>query len=148
VIQKRLFPQPVKPAFHFSLSCGTAKAVPFQNMIYATVPALEGILLWQSARGDLGNVYELRGGFALRGECILKHGIAEGTGCAYGAGSGCGQFGGAGVADALAGFFAEEGEAAAGSATEAALAIARGFDELAGERGNGTRFVIDIAIAA
>jgi hypothetical protein len=49
----------------------------------------------------------------------------------------CGdELGGAVAADALAGFFAEEGETAAGSATEAALAIAGGFDEVAGYGGS------------
>ena len=48
----------------------------------------------------------------------------------------------------LAGFFAEEGEAAAGSAAEAAFAVARGFDEAAGGAYDGARFVIHVAIAA
>ena len=52
------------------------------------------------------------------------------------------------VAYALAGFFAEEGEAAAGSATEAALAIARGFDEGAGLGNNGAGWIVDVAVPA
>ena len=58
------------------------------------------------------------------------------------------ELGGAVVADALAGFFAEEGQAAAGSATEAALVVARGFDERAGYLHELARFVVDVAVAA
>ena len=43
------------------------------------------------------------------------------------------EFRGADVADALAGFFAEEGQAAACSAAEAAFVVAGGFDEVAGQ---------------
>jgi hypothetical protein len=52
------------------------------------------------------------------------------------------------VAYPLACLFAEEGEAAASTTTEAALAVARGFDDGAGEGCYGSRFVINIAIAA
>ncbi len=52
------------------------------------------------------------------------------------------------VADALAGFFAEEGEAAAGSAAEAALVVAWSFDELARLGDDGAGLVVDVAIAA
>ena len=38
------------------------------------------------------------------------------------------------MADALAGLFAQEDEASAGSAAETALAIAQGFDEVAGQK--------------
>ena len=75
---------------------------------------------------------------------VLQKGQAVAMVC----GAGGDEFGGADVADALAGFFAEEGEAAAGSATEAALVVARGFDEFAGEGDDGARLVVDIAIAA
>ncbi len=64
--------------------------------------------------------------------------------CAPVATSSCGAV----VADALAGFFAEKGQAAAGSAAEAALVVARGFDQIAGQRRDGARLVVDVAIAA
>jgi len=51
-------------------------------------------------------------------------------------------------ADALAGFFAKEGEAAAGSAAEAAFTIAGGFDQFAGQGGYGAGFFVNVAIAA
>ncbi len=62
--------------------------------------------------------------------------------------AGCGEFGGADLADAFAGFFAEEGEPAAGSAAEAAFVVAWGFDQLAGAGDDGARLVVDVAIAA
>ena len=52
------------------------------------------------------------------------------------------------VADTLAGFFTEKGKAAACSATEAALTIARGFDERSGPACYGAGLVVDVAIAA
>ena len=52
------------------------------------------------------------------------------------------------MADALAGLFAQEDEASAGSAAETALAIAQGFDEVAGQRRNFSRLVVDVAVAA
>ena len=58
------------------------------------------------------------------------------------------EFGSAVVADALAGFFAEKGETAAGSAAETALVVAWGFDELAGLSDDGAGLLIDVAIAA
>ena len=54
-------------------------------------------------------------------EGVAEHGVAEGAGGADGRGAGGDELGGADVADALAGFFAEEGKTAAGSAAEAAL---------------------------
>ena len=90
----------------------------------------------------------MRCGFAFSGEGVAEHGIAEGAGGADGRGAGSDEFVGAGVADAVAGFFAEEDEATAGSAAEAALMRAWGFDDFAGERGDGTGFVVDVAVAA
>ena len=58
------------------------------------------------------------------------------------------EFGGAIVADALAGFFAEEGQAAAGSTAEAAFVVAGGFEELAGLGDYGAGLVVDVAVAA
>ena len=55
---------------------------------------------------------------------------------------------GAVVADALAGFFTEKGQAAARSAAEAALAVARGLDDRADESGDSAGFVVDVAITA
>ena len=61
----------------------------------------------------------------------------------------CGdEFCGAMVADALAGFFAKEGEAAAGSAAEAAFVAAWGLDEMPCGADNGARFFVYVAIAA
>jgi hypothetical protein len=96
----------------------------------------------------LGDVEQLRRGFAGGGEGIAEHGVAEGAGGGDGLRAGGDEFLGAVVADALAGLFAEEGEAAAGSAAEAALAVARGFDERAGEGNDGAGFVVDVAVAA
>ena len=112
--------------------------------------ATEGYLttVGQRAGGDLGDVEKLGGGVACGGEGIAEHGVAEGAGGGDGLCSGGDEFGGADVADTFAGFFAEEGEAAAGSATEAAFAIAGGFYEFAGEGGYGAGFVVDVAIAA
>jgi len=64
----------------------------------------------------------------LASQCIAEHGVAEGARSSNGSGPGGYEFLGADGADALAGFFAEEGEAAAGSAAEAALAGALGLD--------------------
>ncbi len=94
------------------------------------------------------DVEQLRGGVAGRGEGVAEHGVAEGAGGGDGVCAGGDEFGGADVADAVAGFFAEEGEAAAGSATEAAFVVAGGFDQFAGEGGDGAGFVVDVAIAA
>src|ERR1700693_5780905 len=52
------------------------------------------------------------------------------------------------MADTLAGFFAEEGEPAAGTATEAALAGTRWIDHFCGTRQHCARFVIGAAIAS
>ena len=52
------------------------------------------------------------------------------------------------VTDALAFFFAQEREPAAGAATEAALARTRRIDHFAGPRKHCARLVIDVAIAA
>ena len=52
------------------------------------------------------------------------------------------------VADALAGFFAEKGQAAAGAAAEAALARTRRIDDFAGAGEHLARLVVDVAIAA
>ena len=109
-------------------------------------------LIWvakgQSAGGYLSNVQQLRRAFAGGCQGIAEHGVAEGAGAGDCRGSGGYQFGGAIVADALAGFFAEEGQAAACAAAKAALAIARGFDEIAGQGCDGAGLVVDIAIAA
>ena len=58
------------------------------------------------------------------------------------------EFSGTVVADALTGFFAEKGQAAAGSATEAAFVVARGFDDGSGEGCDGAGLVVDVAVAA
>ena len=55
---------------------------------------------------------------------------------------------GAVVADALAGFFAEKGEAAAGAAAEAALVVAWGFHNGPGKCGDGAGLVLDVAVTA
>ena len=82
------------------------------------------------------------------GQGIAEHGVAERAGGGYGLCAGGYEFGGAVVADAFAGFFAEEGEAAAGSAAEGALVVAGGFEELAGLGDDGAGLVVDIAVAA
>ena len=81
-------------------------------------------------------------------DSIAEHGVAERAGRADGGGAGGDEFFGAGVADAVAGFFAEERESAAGSAAEAALMGARRFNEFSGEGDNGAGLLVDIAIAA
>ena len=54
-----------------------------------------------------------------------------------------------GLADALAGFFAEEDQSAAGAAAEAALVVrAAASTTFAGEGGHGAGLVVDVAIAA
>ena len=52
------------------------------------------------------------------------------------------------MADALAAFFTEEREPAAGSAAEAAFVVARGFDDGSCEGGDGAGLLIYVAIAA
>ena len=102
----------------------------------------------RAAGSELGDVEQLRRGVACCRERIAKHGVAEGAGGADGGGAGCDEFVGAGVADAVAGFFAEEDQSAAGAAAEAALMRAGRFDDFASEGGDGAGFVVDVAIAA
>ena len=52
------------------------------------------------------------------------------------------------MGDALAGLFTQKRQSAAGSAAEAALVVARGFNHGAGEGGNGAGLLVDIAVAA
>lgn len=52
------------------------------------------------------------------------------------------------MAHSLAGFFAEKGEAAPGSAAKAAFAMARGFYEFSGAGDDGTGFIVYVAVAA
>ena len=96
----------------------------------------------------MGDVEQLRRRFADGGERVAEHGIAEGAGGADDLGAGAGELFGADVADALALLFAEEGQAAAGSAAEAALVRAGGFDESAGLRDDGAGLFVDVLIAA
>jgi len=96
----------------------------------------------------LCDVEKLWWGFADGGECVAEHGIAEGAGGADDFGSGAGEFAGADVADALAFFFAEEGESSAGSAAEAAFVGAGGFDEGASLGDYGARLFVDVLVAA
>ena len=96
----------------------------------------------------MGDVEKLGCGVAFFGEGVAEHGVAEGAGSADGGGAGCDEFVDAGVADAVAGFFAEEDESAAGAAAEAAFMGAGCFDELAGVRGDGAGFIVDVAVAA
>ena len=65
------------------------------------------------------------------GQGVTEHGVAEGAGGADDVRAGVHEFFGAGVADAVALLFAEEGEAAAGSAAEAAFAGTSGVNLLA-----------------
>ena len=106
----------------------------------------------QVAGGELGDVEELgRGGVGGRdgGERVAEHGVAEGAGGGDGLRAGGGQFAGADVADAgVALLFAEEGESAAGSAAEAALVVARGFDQGGLLRDDGAGFGVDGLVAA
>ena len=90
----------------------------------------------------------MRCAVAFFGEGVAEHGVAEGAGGADGGGAGGDEFVGAGVADAVAGFFAEEDESTAGSAAEAALMGAFGFDDFAGEGGDGLGLFVDVAVAA
>ena len=90
----------------------------------------------------------MRCAVAFFGEGVAEHGVAEGAGGADGGGAGGDEFVDASVADAVAGFFTEKDESAAGSATEAALMGARSFDDFASERGYGARLFIDVAVAA
>ena len=57
------------------------------------------------------------------------------------------QLGGADMADAFAGFFAQKDQASARAAAETAFVIARSFDELACESDDFARLVVDVAIA-
>ena len=104
--------------------------------------------LRKATGGYLGYVEQLRWRFAGGGKGIAKHGVAEGAGGAYCLRSGGHELGGAVVADALAGLFAEKGQTSAGSAAEAAFAVAGCFDQGSGERRNGAGFIVDIAVAA
>ena len=63
-------------------------------------------------------------------------------------GSGGHELGGTVVTDALAGLFTEKGETASGSAAEAALAVARGFNEVSRQGCDGAGFFIYVSIAA
>jgi len=111
-------------------------------------PASRAPSFRQSPRNHLGNIQQLWRAFAFGGQRILEHGIAEGAGGGDGLCAGCCQFRRAVVADALAGLLAEKSKPAAGSATEAALAVAPGFDEFAGQRRNRARLLLDFAVAA
>ena len=83
------------------------------------------------------------------GERVAEHGVAEGAGGGDGLRAGGGEFAGADVADAgVALLFAEEGESAAGSAAEAALVVARGFDEGGLLLDDGAGLVVDVLVAA
>ena len=52
------------------------------------------------------------------------------------------------VADALAGFFAEERQATSGSAAERPFVVAGGFDQLTGLGNDGAGLIVDVAVAA
>ena len=105
------------------------------TMIFIRIdtPVRASSRLRQCTGGELRNVHQLRRGFAGCRERVAKHRVAEGTGCADGRRARCNQFLGSGVAYAIAGFFAEKDEAAAGTATEASLVRARGLHHFAGE---------------
>ena len=102
----------------------------------------------QASGGELGDVEQAAVRLRRLRQRIAEHGVAERAGGADGGGAGGDEFLGAGVADAIAGFFAEEGESAAGAAAEAALMRARGFHEFAGEGDDGAGLFVDVAIAA
>jgi hypothetical protein len=84
-------------------------------------------VIGQATRRQLRDVQQLRYVFAPGCEGIAKHAVAEGAGCPYGGGARGGQFRGAHMAHTLAGLFAEEGQATAGSATKTAFMRARSF---------------------
>ena len=96
----------------------------------------------------MGYIQQLRCGVAFFGEGVTEHGVAERAGGADRGGAGGDEFVDAGVADAVAGFFAEEDESAAGAAAEAVLMRAFRFDNFAGERSNSAGLFVDVAIAA
>ena len=97
--------------------------------------------------GDLGDIEELGRVFG-GGESVAKHAVAKRAGGADGRGSGGDEFFGAGLVHALAGFFAEEDQAAAGPATERSLARAGRVDDLRGAGDDLARLVVDAAITA
>ena len=96
----------------------------------------------------MGYVEELgRRGATDGAKGVPEHGVAERTGGADGLCPGGDEFLSTDVADAGAAFFAKEDEAAAGSATEAAFAVAIGFDEGSGGFNDGSGFVVDVLVA-
>ena len=94
------------------------------------------------------DVEQLRCGFTVSGQSVAEHRVAERARGGDGFCAGRDKFRGAYVAHTLASLFAEEGEATAGSATKAALVVARGFDYGSGQGCDGARLVVNIAIAA
>ena len=102
----------------------------------------------QAAGDELHYVEQLRGRFSGGGESIAKHGVAEWACGGDGLRAGGYEFLNAIVADALAFLFANERQAAAGSAAEAAFAIAWGFNKGAGLGNDGAGLVVDVAVAA
>ena len=103
----------------------------------------------QGAGGELGYVEELgRVGAADGCQGVLEHGVAEGAGGADGASPGGDKFFGANMGDALPGFFAQESEPSASPAAEAALVVARGFDQFRCALDDFPRLVVGVAVAA
>ena len=109
------------------------------------------IFLRQAAGGELRNVNQLRRYCAGRRDGdkrIAEHGVAEGAGGGDGVRTGRGKFASAVVRDAFARFFTEKGKSAACSAAEAALLMARRFNQCCVLRDNSAGLVIHVAIAA
>lgn len=97
----------------------------------------------------MGNIEQLRGLFAAGGgEAVAEHCVAERTGGSHNVGAGGGEFAGAFVVDTGTGFFAEEGQTAAGAATETAFAVTGCLDETAGLGGHLAGFGVDVLVTA
>ncbi len=97
---------------------------------------------------DLGDVEQAWRVFFIFRERIAEHGVAEGTSGADGVRAGRDQLFGPRFIHPLAGLFSQEHEAASRSATEGALARARGINHRRRSRNHVARLVIDSAIAA
>jgi len=98
-------------------------------------------------RSDLGDIEEP--GRVFSGcECVAKHAVAKRAGGADGFGSGSHEFLSAGVIDSLAGFFTQEDEPAACSATERSFAGTGWVDHLGRAREDMTGLIVDAAVPA
>jgi hypothetical protein len=96
----------------------------------------------------LRNVEQLGCCVALFGQGVAKHGITERASRGDGFGARGYEFGCTNSADALTGFFSEEGESSASPAAETALMASWRLDELPGGLYEGAGLIVNVAIAA